>query len=67
MSPDRPPEWAGRLHNAVEAGVDLAVEFVAGMPPGQKAWDVKEYGIAEVAARAAVLHFIATGQKPTAE
>ncbi len=36
---------------AVEAGLEAASEYVTSLPPGQRAWDTKEYRIAETAAR----------------
>lgn len=42
------------IEDAVEAAIDAAGEYVSLLPLGQKAWGVKEYKIAEVAARKAI-------------
>lgn len=40
--------------DAVEIGIERACEAVLALPMGQRAWDKKEYMIAETAARTAV-------------
>lgn len=43
------------IEDAIEAGIDAASEYVSALPSsGQKAWDVKEFKIAEIAARKAI-------------
>jgi hypothetical protein len=39
---------------AAEAGIEAAAEAVSALPMGQRAWNTKEYKIAETAARAAI-------------
>jgi hypothetical protein len=41
------------MEAAIEAGIEAASEGVSSLPAGQKAWDRKEYMIAETAARKA--------------
>ena len=43
-----------RIQNAVEAGIDAASLAVSALPSSQKAWGLKEYQIAEIAARVAI-------------
>lgn len=45
-------------YNAVESGIEAAGDAVSALPPGQKKWDMKEYMIAKVAARAALDYYI---------
>lgn len=45
-----------READAIEAGIEAASAYVGALPKGQQAWSLKEYKIAETAARAAVRH-----------
>ncbi len=42
------------VEDAVDKAIDAAAEYVSSLPSGQKAWGMKEYKIAETAARAAI-------------
>jgi hypothetical protein len=43
-----------KIEDAVEAGIEAAAEYVSSLPSGQKYWAMKEYKIAETAAREAI-------------
>jgi len=42
------------IEDAMEAGIEAAAEYVSSLPLGQRGWDMKEYRIAETAAREAI-------------
>ncbi len=42
------------IENAVEQAIEAAGEYVSALPLGQRAWGMKEYKIAETAAREAI-------------
>ena len=43
-----------QIEDAVDAAIETASEYVSSLPSGQKAWGMKEYGIADKAARKAI-------------
>ena len=42
------------IEDAVEEAIEAAGAYVSALPPGQKSWGMKEYKIAETAAREAI-------------
>jgi hypothetical protein len=42
------------IEDAVEEAIEAAGAYVSSLPSGQKAWGMKEYKIAETAAREAI-------------
>jgi hypothetical protein len=46
-----------RIAEHIDAGIEAASEMVSGLPKGQQAWGPKEYRIAQIAAREAVLSY----------
>lgn len=56
-----PPEYVKEtalIRDATDAGIEAASEAVSAMPPGQMAWDKREFAIAAAAATAAATHIL---------
>lgn len=52
-----PQTQSRRITEHIEAGIEAASEMVSALPKGQQAWGPKEYRIAQIAAREAILSY----------
>ncbi len=43
-----------RIEDVIDAAIDAASDYVSSLPVGQKEWTMREYGIADKAARKAI-------------